>query len=338
MKLGRDHNRPYRKPQIQECLLDFIEAQAQTAAPALRVVPNLDKSPVNEDAGYEESFSAGGGLTWGDALDTPTNLKLLTPPVAAKDFQEPEWLRMWRSVGSGEAKWDDYSFRERTCKGWFQPYLFIIDSMFSRRWAYWTEVLLTSEAGPIPQISFSEARDKETLKMLSDCLDVRYSTGDDMSFTGFLEWLLWGFGDIDGRNDQINDRTNEALYRRFNLGLMLKNPSDYFGYIKCENRGRGKDPLGFFPTPHNVCELMARMTYGDRDPEKMKWTTVCDPCVGTGRMLLHASNFSLNLMGNDIDRSCVFASKVNGYLFVPWLVKPLPSPRSDGVEIKEASA
>lgn len=328
MKLGRDHNRPYRKPQVQECLLDFIEAQAQSAPPALKIVPDPDELPPVKEEVLVEGKGVRGGITLGDALDIGTSLRLVTPPASIEDFKEPEWLRQWRSVESGAATWEDYSFRERTCKGWLLPYLYIVDSMFSRRWMYWTEVLLTGVAGPIPQISFTEPRDKETLEMLGDCLDVRFSTGGDMGFTGFLEWVLWGFGDPDGRNDHVNDRTNEALYRKFNLGLLLKHPSDYLGYIKCENRGRWKDPLGFFPTPHHVCELMARMTYGDQDPEKMKCTSVCDPCVGTARLLLHASNFSLNLMGNDIDRGAVLASKVNGFLYVPWLVKPYPFHRN----------
>jgi hypothetical protein len=51
---------------------------------------------------------------------------------------------------------------------------------------------------------------------------------------------------------------------------------------------------------------------------------VCDPCVGTGRMLLAASNYSYRLYGCDIDGTVIKATLINGYLYAPWLVKPFP--------------
>jgi hypothetical protein len=46
--------------------------------------------------------------------------------------------------------------------------------------------------------------------------------------------------------------------------------------------------------------------------------------VGTGRLLLHASNHSLNLWGQDVDPLVVALCKVNGALYAPWLAFPLP--------------
>ncbi|MBD1995249.1 SAM-dependent DNA methyltransferase [Leptolyngbya sp. FACHB-541] len=51
---------------------------------------------------------------------------------------------------------------------------------------------------------------------------------------------------------------------------------------------------------------------------------MCDPCLGTGRLLLTASNYSLRLYGQDINDTVIKAALVNGYLYAPWLVKPLP--------------
>jgi hypothetical protein len=92
-------------------------------------------------------------------------------------------------------------------------------------------------------------------------------------------------------------------------------------------KARGWNPTGFFPTPHPVVELMVRMTMHDaqaegRDPRTL---TVCDPCVGSGRTLLHASNFSLALFGQDIDPLAVATCKINGVLYAPWLAFPLPA-------------
>jgi hypothetical protein len=47
--------------------------------------------------------------------------------------------------------------------------------------------------------------------------------------------------------------------------------------------------------------------------------------VGSGRMLLHASNFSLCLYGVDIDPLAVAMCKINGALYAPWMSFPLPA-------------
>jgi hypothetical protein len=41
-------------------------------------------------------------------------------------------------------------------------------------------------------------------------------------------------------------------------------------------------------------------------------------------MLLHASNFSLCLFGQDIDPLAVAMCKSDGVLYAPWLAFPLP--------------
>ena len=52
--------------------------------------------------------------------------------------------------------------------------------------------------------------------------------------------------------------------------------------------------------------------------------TVLDPCVGTGRFLLHASNHSLRLFGMDIDAVLCKSTLVNGYFYSPWMARPIP--------------
>jgi hypothetical protein len=74
---------------------------------------------------------------------------------------------------------------------------------------------------------------------------------------------------------------------------------------------------------------------------------VNDPCVGSGCMLLHASNFSMNLWEQDIDRLAIAMCKINGALYAPWLAFPLPDsilgtqarePRSDDTPFLAANA
>ena len=63
----------------------------------------------------------------------------------------------------------------------------------------------------------------------------------------------------------------------------------------------------------------ARSKTEGRDP---RTAMVLDPCVGTGRMLLHASNFSLSLWGIDVDPTCVAITRINGALYAPWISFP----------------
>ena len=117
------------------------------------------------------------------------------------------------------------------------------------------------------------------------------------------------------------------LYQRLNVPALQLFPYDYFGDLLAEN-AYGKRQ-GFFPTPHTVVEAMTQMTFvsdlseGKEEQETdIRLKSVCDPCVGTGRMLLHASNRSLRLYGMDIDETLCKATRVNGYLFAPWLALP----------------
>jgi len=112
---------------------------------------------------------------------------------------------------------------------------------------------------------------------------------------------------------------SDRLYQVFILETLLAYPHDYFGDILAQNH-HGRH-LGFYPTPIEVCELMARMTMGGEDA---RTRSVCDPCVGTGRLLLTASNFSYRLYGCDINPTVIKATLINGYLYAPWLVRPFP--------------
>jgi hypothetical protein len=108
---------------------------------------------------------------------------------------------------------------------------------------------------------------------------------------------------------------------------LLEKPHDYLGDHVAVGKAKGWNPTSFFPTPHPVVELMVRMTMCDaegegRDPRTL---LIADPCVGSGRMLLHASNISLALFGQDIDPLAVSMCKINGVLYAPWLAFPLPA-------------
>jgi hypothetical protein len=248
-------------------------------------------------------------------------LNTITAAISTLLFP-PEWITQRQNISHGKAKWEDFSFEERTCKGWLLPYLYGIDACFSGRWGYWTAALLNGAIPyePIPRIDFLDHPNQEAMTNLQTCLKSynRY----DFSLSDFMEWLLWGFGE--GERPRISAEANEFLYRTFNLGLLLQFPHDYLGHILTEAKaGYWSNPNAFYPTPHTVCHAMAEIQFSDaaKDAGDLKSKSVLDPCVGTGRMLMYASNYSLFLYGQDIDRTCVMACKINGYLYMLWLVK-----------------
>lgn len=78
---------------------------------------------------------------------------------------------------------------------------------------------------------------------------------------------------------------------------------------------------GYFPTPMHICLMMTEMQMTDTDKTK----TVNVPCMGTGSMLLAASNYSLRLFGQDISLDMVKMATINAYLFMPWMISATPS-------------
>ena len=139
------------------------------------------------------------------------------------------------------------------------------------------------------------------------------------TFSLFVEWLLFGFGapSVTEMPPQIEDDVNAFWYKTFNLGLFLKYPHDYLGEYAVALYGKGwQNPTAYFPTPMSVSVLMATMLLSEQD----KTASVCDPCVGSGRLLLAASNYSLNLYGMDIDHQILNVCKANMWMYVPWCV------------------
>lgn len=204
---------------------------------------------------------------------------------------------------------------------------------FPDRWGYLQAIHLCwggagyPDPGPIPQVRFDH-RDPAVLKALENAIRIagekRHGWGWS-ALRAFLDWLGWGLGTITEEPRELDDEIQEKLYRTFDLGPWLCSPYDYLATYICESQGRGWNPHAFFPTPHNVCEMMVAMQMGNDDAD-IRGRSVHDPAMGTGRMLLHASNYSLRLYGQDIDRMMVACTKINGALYAPWIVAPPPWP------------
>jgi hypothetical protein len=215
-------------------------------------------------------------------------------------------------------------------RGWLLPYVIQLHALVpavADRWGYH---LRTLEAGrlldePIPQIAFGPA-DSKIFTLLHEWSQlVGRDCGGWSDFRVLLEWLCWGLA-LSEEQPRLGEEVSEKLYRKVDLTPLLERPHDYLGEHVATSKARGWNPIGFYPTPHNVVECMVRMTMHEdvKDGRDHRRLSVADTCVGSGRMLLHASNVSLNLWGQDIDPLAVAMCKLNGVLYAPWLAFPLP--------------
>jgi hypothetical protein len=224
-------------------------------------------------------------------------------------------------------------------RGWLAYYVQAMHAApnvaFPDRWGYLQQVhavwgrpeTADLDPGPIPRVDFgrrSEAVFKGLTKAVELAGATRYGGWGWSSFRVFIDFLAWGLA-VSNEPPELDDATCEKLYRSLDMTGWLEHPRDYLAEYICEMRGNGWNPTAFDPTPHEVCEAMVSMQMHDgaEDGDNRR-KTVCDPACGTGRMLLHASNHSLYLFGQDIDGLVVRCTYINGALYAPWIVAPPP--------------
>lgn len=241
--------------------------------------------------------------------------------------------------------------------GWFRDQLMIIESALWGRWSYWMATVLNGRLGPlpeweIPQLPFGPIRGSSTINHpnaeIREMVGTRDSAranvfkvfGEALQSGGYIgdlfRWWLYAFGSSTVREKpELSDRSKVAMYSGLNLGWLLGHPGDWGAELCLEFLGPNKRG-GWFPTPITVVELMVKMTFAD-DEEDYRAKSVCDPCVGTGVMLLSASNYSLNLSGQDVNQTMCLACEFNAWLFVPWLVYGKQAVRELRDEVKADS-
>lgn len=221
-----------------------------------------------------------------------------------------------------------------TYRGWALPYIEALHGHpgtgFPDRWGYLLEAHATKRLPnrPIPEVAWNghAGEAPEVQRQIKKAMDqLAPYVGVWQAFLAFVDWIGFALG-IDTERPEISTRVSpnldEWLYRHLNFAPWLEHPYDHLGEYLAQERGSGFNPHAFFPTPMSLCTMMTAMLYvGSGD---MRATTVCDPCLGTGRMLLAASNHSMRLYGQDIDGMVLKIAKINGALYAPWLCWPLP--------------
>ena len=258
--------------------------------------------------------------------------------ISPSDFRKQ--LAEYKKANPDKKRKIDPDLKRDLEHGWLLNYLMPLESMVWGRWAYWVHIQqfkkLPKEG--IPQIEFNcgngnsaEGGDSIAMKHLDECLSLICKYGSWQGWSGanileyFLDWLLYGFGSQTQKElpKELNgcEGASMRLYQYFDLSYLVAYPWDYFGYLFSEsNIGKGS---AFFPTPHTTVQFMTMITMGSPSDQDSRLFSVCDPCVGTGRMLLYTSNYSMRGYGQDINPFCVKATMVNCYLYAPWFAKPL---------------
>lgn len=245
---------------------------------------------------------------------------LVEPEVAAPPNAFAFWAENNRlpHLGDPVAPWEH--------RGWLLPYVQLGHAVIpdcAERWPWWLAAVHNRELpGPIPQMHFGTSVRSPSTKSLEACLrKIEGRWGSWESFRLFCEWLGWGLA-VHNEAPKFEPELNEALYRTFDLEPWLRNPGDHLGDFIAEQRSSGWNPTAFYPTPHELIEAMLLFTIGGSEHEGNPFVTFFEPCCGTGRMFLHASNATLCMAGQDIDRLVVLITLINGALYVPWLAFP----------------
>jgi hypothetical protein len=247
----------------------------------------------------------------------------------------------------------------RQTHGWLAPYLLEYDTYHksfdedfqtagkpkgvryhfdgTHRWDYWLSACLEHKVpkGAIPQIHWQDRPDpideKEIQNVLTHYVQRGLGSYSD-AWMALVRWLLWGLGykgelldTVQRGFERIPDEVRALWYREFSLANLLHSHIDWSAYILQnglpETRGRNGhryESTGYFSTPMALVKMMFGLLV---EPDvDHRFESICEPCAGTGSVLLVASNYSLNLYGQEKVADLVLCSILNGYLFVPWLV------------------
>lgn len=234
--------------------------------------------------------------------------------------------------------------REKTKQpGWLLPHVQMIDTLLSGRWEWWINRLLEGELDDhqIPQVPFQPFPSRinqtpypvsgdirreigsgpEILKQFMSVLDhVRSIKG--WSVNEVLRWFIYALDPDKNtiRPSGFDDETEIILYQDAvqSLVRMMGIPGDWAADIMFEVYGQGNSHTGWFPTPGSLCKLMGEMTFGMDENIDTRAHSAHDPCLGTGVTMLYASNYCLDLSGQDIDPTMVAWARIQMYLFAPW--------------------
>lgn len=217
-------------------------------------------------------------------------------------------------------------------KGWMLPYVVLAHRVITEtgdRWSYHLRLLEadTLPPDPIPPLRFLHSPHAGTMNAVRRWVLLAEEHGRSWDgFAQLIDWLAFALN-VGQTPSTMPEKVQATLYREVGIHQLLQQPYDYFGELLSERRGNGWNPHAFYPTPMGVADMMVRMTMDqstlrpDVDPRTQ---TVCDPAVGSGCLILAASQFSLRCFGIDKDSLVCKIAAINAALYAPWIAFPLP--------------
>lgn len=216
-----------------------------------------------------------------------------------------------------------------TYSGWLLHQVMIMSEhpLIVPRWPYY---LSMREAGcltdaPIPQINFDcfPPEHSSPLKPLRKLIEKlgRFHGYGERALNCFIDWLAFALAVEREYPAHITDEVSEFLYRTFDVSGFLLFPWDYLGQLLEELRGSKKNS-GFFLTPGPVCIFMSEMLMDRKVDHRAE--LFIEPACGSGRNMLTASNWTLRILGVDLDEVCCKVARINSALYAPWIAFPLP--------------
>lgn len=254
---------------------------------------------------------------------------------------DPEFFRFAQAHHRAPALEDER--KPWTYKGWGLYHVILLQTSngpsIPQRWGYLLDTFAhgTLPAAAIPPIDFKNCHDPEVREgwnLVQKWVNIVERSGGGWSaLTNLLRWIGFSLG-VHDQLPEMKESVHEQLYREVNFRPLLVHASDYWGTLITERFGGG--PNAFFPTPQVVCNMKAQMVFHDLvQSGDARGARTLDPCVGTGRMLLAASNYTLNLSGMDIDETVLLACRVNCALYVPSALVPIPETIYDATKALE---
>jgi hypothetical protein len=216
------------------------------------------------------------------------------------------------------------------------------------RWGYYAQCLHEGRLIPhrLPQVYWKGATSAHVnalAKLLNNCVSILEGYDSWDVFKALVQWIGWAlstrrrppdlFADMrrnerSARRAGVEERIekmNAFVYQNLKLDDWLITPDDHLGNFLAEQKGKGWNPHAFYPTPMEVCQVMAQLTYGEHGKtHDLRGQSACDPCIGTGRTMLVAADYSMRVAGQDIDGLAIAICYINGALYAPWITFPLP--------------
>jgi len=220
-----------------------------------------------------------------------------------------------------ESELKKYVIEKKGGHGLYRLYL----QDYSERWKWWSIALYTGRlpADPYPEIEFEPGltTSHAAYQMIERLLEPFHEKR--LAFLNLLDHLLFHFGDPSVTDiSKIPEEQKRHFRNTIDLRTFFKFPGDLWGHYLENNMSKWeRQDSAFFTTPDYICKMMADITIPDSPNNR--YLSFNDPCSGTMRMGLYASNKGiLDISAQEIHPTIYKVGLINAWLYLPPSVMP----------------